>query len=429
MKHLFLVLFSVLLSYTLVAQQTHCEDAWYEGEGTQYGGVAGGAGGHCAIPVASGDIYHAAMNHEQYAASEACGACVRILGPKGTVVLKIVDECPECKFGDIDMTTAVFPQLADMKDGRISIKWQYVPCPLTQDITLLFAAGSGPYYFKVQLRDFYYPISTLEYKKKDGSYEQINREVYNYFVAPLGIDEDKQKTGPYHFRVTAVTGQMLEIPDVIFSTTESIHTGVQFQDLQCPDCNGVAGGIAAVDNCGVCSAGNTGIATNSTCEKDCAGYWEGTAYADGCGKCVAGTTGATPCDLDCAGSPGGLAYLDNCQICVGGTTGLQPCKKDCNNEWGGDAINCDVTTSINPVFEEDAVILYPNPFTNELNIQTNLNSDAEIKVKIINIAGQLVCEKIITDRIIDTSILSEGLYILLLIQDKEVYVQKLQKRE
>lgn len=447
MKHVFLLFFLILFSSATVAQSTHCEDAWYAGEGTQYGGIAGSAGGHCGIPVASGDIYHAAMNHEQYAASQACGACVRILGPKGEATVKIVDECPECKYGDIDVTTGVFPQLADLKDGRIKITWQYVPCPLAQDITVVFAPGSGPYYFKMQIRDFYYPIVKLEYKKSNGSYKTIQREVYNYFVAAGGIDENKQQTGPYNFRLTAITGQVLELTNILFSTTALVHTGKQFQDLNCLDCMGIAGGNAKLDNCGVCSGGTSGIIKNSTCVKDCAGYWEGTAYTDGCNKCVAGTTGATPCGLDCNGSPGGTAYKDKCLTCVGGTTGLQACKKDCNNDWGGTAfrdscnvcaggntnlapnlstMNCGITTSTKISNHSNAVNIFPNPFTHQLNIENNFNTP--IDVKILTCSGQVVREQFSVQGNIDTSNLATGLYIVVIIAEDEVYREKIEKR-
>jgi expansin (peptidoglycan-binding protein) len=345
MKHycliIILCLFHCIRLYSQSTSQNHslgCTSTWYEGEGTYYGGVAGGAGGHCGIYVDSGDFYHAAMNHIQYDSSNTCGVCVRILGPKGEVTLKIVDECPECKFGDIDMTTKVFPQLADPKDGRIKIRWQYVPCPLSKDITLLYSSGSGPYYFKAQVGGANYPITKVEYKLSDGTYNAIHREVYNYYVAPSGIDENKLNTGPYFFRFTASTGEQLYADSIPFSTTEIIHTGVQFSAIKCPDCAGVLGGSALIDNCAVCSGGTTGITPNSTCVKDCAGYWNGTAYIDNCNSCVAGTTGLTPCGKDCNNVGGGQAYIDHCGNCVGGTTGLLACTKDCYNEWGGKAL-------------------------------------------------------------------------------------------
>ncbi|MBY0425909.1 MAG: RlpA-like double-psi beta-barrel domain-containing protein, partial [Cytophagales bacterium] len=102
---------------------------WFIGDGTYYGGVAGSSGGHCSLAVPAGDIYHAALNSAQYGNSSPCGTCVRILGPSGEVTVKIVDECPSCAYGDIDLALGAFPLIANPILGRVKIKWQYVNCP------------------------------------------------------------------------------------------------------------------------------------------------------------------------------------------------------------------------------------------------------------------------------------------------------------
>ncbi len=425
------------------AQIDSCRNTWYYGEGTAYGGIAGSSGGHCGIPVEAGDIYHAAMNHIQYANSDACGTCVRILGPKGEVTLKIADECPECKFGDIDMTTGVFPQLAEWKEGRIKIKWQYVPCPKTGDITLFFDPSSGPYYFKVQVRDPFYPVTKFEYLRSDGNYDTVNRVDYNYYVKEGGIDNDKSKAGPYTFRLTASTGEVIVIKDVVLTTSEPVHTGNQFALAICPDCAGVLSGTAKLDNCGVCSGGNTGIAPNSTCEKDCYGYWEGTAYLDGCAKCVAGTTGATPCDNDCNGDPGGLSFKDRCGNCVGGKTSLKPCLKDCHNDWGGKAFidSCGKcaggNTFLEPVTDPTACKINPsslekadlkkslsveNPVMNEITIHSD---DIILKLRLFGLSGNLISET--NSEKMNVISLPPGMYLVSVITNKGIQLKRVIK--
>ena len=58
------------------------------------------------------------------------------------------------------------------------------------------------------------------------------------------------------------------------------------------DCNGDINGTAVVDECGVCSGGNTGVVA---CYKDCEGVIDGTAVVDECGVCTGGTTGVVSC--------------------------------------------------------------------------------------------------------------------------------------
>ncbi|MCB0794319.1 MAG: hypothetical protein KDB88_06245, partial [Flavobacteriales bacterium] len=89
------------------------------------------------------------------------------------------------------------------------------------------------------------------------------------------------------------------------------------------DCNGDVGGTASIDQCGVCSGGNTGLIPNESCT-DCNGEINGTASIDQCGVCSGGSTGLIPdasC-TDCNGDVNGTASIDQCGVCSGGNTGL-----------------------------------------------------------------------------------------------------------
>lgn len=272
-----------------------CDTTWYTGEGTQYGGVAGSNGGNCGIYVEEDDFLHCAMNHTQYDSSYACGACVRVFGPLGELTVKVVDRCPECKHGDIDFSTEAFIRLAQLKDGRIPIKWQFVPCEEVENIKVKFEEGTSQYYFKAIFYDIKYRINQLAYQRSDGSFVPIHREMYNYYVENAGIDEDKSKIGPYTFRLISSEGDTIVTQPIEYEAGVEIDLGVQFPKHNCEDCAHVMNGEAKIDICGVCSGGTTGIEPNSTCKQDCIGYWNGKAYIDGCGFCVGGETGGTPC--------------------------------------------------------------------------------------------------------------------------------------
>ena len=81
---------------------------------------------------------------------------------------------------------------------------------------------------------------------------------------------------------------------VLYATMGSGTTGGTF------DCNGVPGGPARLDRCGVCDADPA-----NDCVQDCAGAWGGTAKLDPCGTCDADP--ANDCTQDCAGVWGGTA--------------------------------------------------------------------------------------------------------------------------
>ncbi|KAL9551161.1 hypothetical protein MBANPS3_004404 [Mucor bainieri] len=44
-------------------------------------------------------------------------------GKHGSVKLKIVDTCPGCKKGDVDMSRAAFEKIAKLSEGRVPISW------------------------------------------------------------------------------------------------------------------------------------------------------------------------------------------------------------------------------------------------------------------------------------------------------------------
>lgn len=243
MKKTLLFILSIISASAFA--QTACDTTWFTGEGTQYGGIAGTNGGNCGIFVDEEDFYHCAMNHEQYDESMTCGACVHVIGPIGEIDLKIVDRCPECKHGDIDLSTDAFIKIAKLEDGRVPIKWCFIPCRESGGIRVKYEPGMSQFYFKMAIYDHLYAIDMLEYQKKDGSWEEIKRTDYNYFVENAGIDEDKSKIGPYTFRITATTGESLIIKDVEYKEGGEVETGVQFSLTECDANSTVAKNISS----------------------------------------------------------------------------------------------------------------------------------------------------------------------------------------
>lgn len=103
----------------------------YEGDGTFYGAGGHGAEGACMLQPGFNNVaITAAMNREQYAGGASCGKCVLITGKGegsgmtpiiGPILATIDNECPECKFGDVDLGLS--------GDGRWRITWDFVECP------------------------------------------------------------------------------------------------------------------------------------------------------------------------------------------------------------------------------------------------------------------------------------------------------------
>ena len=179
-----------------------CEDAEaHTGEATYYD--ADGSG-NCSFPASPGDLMVAAMNEVDYAGSAACGACVELTGPAGSVQVRIVDRCPECPVGDIDLSPEAFAAIAALEQGRVAIEWRYVPCSVSGPIEYQFKDGSNQWWTAVQIRNHRHAIARFEVEI-DGAWVEVPRESYNYFVLETGMGP-----GPYKFRVTDVEGGVVE---------------------------------------------------------------------------------------------------------------------------------------------------------------------------------------------------------------------------
>jgi len=172
------------------------------GEGTYYD--ANGAGS-CSFDPSPDDLMVAALNGPDYAHAAWCGACLAVSGPGGEVVVRVVDECPGCKHGDLDLSRDAFARIAPLSAGRVRIAWHEVACPVSGPIVYQLKAGSNPSWIAIQLRNHRYAIASLEARGGTGVYQPIARADYNYFVAPRGLGP-----GPYALRVSDVHGHVLE---------------------------------------------------------------------------------------------------------------------------------------------------------------------------------------------------------------------------
>lgn len=172
------------------------------GQGTYYDATGEG---NCSFDKSPQDLMVAALNLTDYAGSATCGACIAIDGPSGSVTVRVVDSCPGCAKGDVDLSKQAFEKIAALSKGRVPISWRIVTCPVVGPIAYRIKEGSSKFYTAIQVRNHKVPIAKLEYEKA-GAFVDIPRKTYNYFVADKGVGD--QPTG-LKLRVTASNGAAL----------------------------------------------------------------------------------------------------------------------------------------------------------------------------------------------------------------------------
>src|SRR5262249_18846908 len=120
------------------------------GSGTYYS--ADGTG-NCGFDASPNDLMVAAMNHADYRVAHWGGACLQVAGPNGTVTVRVVDQCPGCAHGDLDLSPQAFQVLAPLAQGRIPITWHEVACDVSGPIDYHFKDGANAFWTAIQIRN------------------------------------------------------------------------------------------------------------------------------------------------------------------------------------------------------------------------------------------------------------------------------------
>jgi expansin len=199
----------------------------HSGQATYYTTATGG--GNCMFDPTPNNLMVGAMNDTEYDNSTVCGAFVHIVGPQGQVTVRIVDRCPECKRGDIDLSPQAFDSIAPRALGRVQIQWRYVVGAVAGPVSYRFKDGSNQWWTAVQIINAQNPVATVEYRNASGQWIALVRQQYNYFLKADGMG-----TGPYTIRITDIYGNQLVDTGIALSPGVIQQGAVNFPKPQQP---------------------------------------------------------------------------------------------------------------------------------------------------------------------------------------------------
>ena len=205
----------------VIFNQPAASNPIHTGIATYYNATGDGA---CMFGPSPGDLMVSAMNADEYDTGASCGAYVHVIGPKGEVVVRIVDLCPECHAGHLDLGREAFALIADLSQGKVDITWQVVSPDLSGPIAYHFKDGSNQWWTAVQVRNHRNPIVKFEYLGSSGQWIAVPRTDYNYFVQT----NPGMGSGPYSFRVTDLYGNVLTDSGIAHIETGTIDGAAQF---------------------------------------------------------------------------------------------------------------------------------------------------------------------------------------------------------
>ena len=228
-------------------------------------------------------------------------------------------------FGDVDINVIVTDgELTDSQAFTLSINSINDAPTITSDPLLSAYTLPGP---DSSGETYTYQIESSDIDDENLTFELISSPT-GMTVSSNGLIQWEPSQGVY----------TSDVVEVRVSDDENAYDQQIFSiSVTQVDCNGTIEGTAIIDDCGVCTGGDTGLDINFN--KDCAGECFGVAALDDCGVCSGGTSNhVANSDQDCAGECFGVAALDDCGVCSGGTSNhVANSDQDCAGECFGEA--------------------------------------------------------------------------------------------
>jgi expansin (peptidoglycan-binding protein) len=199
MRRIPAVLATALAATSLLSTPALAQPA-RSGQATLYELQSGG--GNCSYPAPPAGNLYVALSPGEYAAAAACGGYLDVTGPKGTVRVKVVDQCPECKAGHIDLSRTAFARVADPGKGLVGVTYRPVADPrVGRPLSFRVKEGSSQWWLALLVIDHGNPLTSVEVKSTGGAWRKLARADFNYWIAESGAGQ-----GPFSVRVTDTRG-------------------------------------------------------------------------------------------------------------------------------------------------------------------------------------------------------------------------------
>ena len=175
--------------------------------------------GMCNLGAPGSDGY-AAIGPAEWAGGAACGSYLAVTGPNGqTTMVQVVDQCPSCPAGKIDLSKAAFARIGQVSAGIIKITYGVVRDPeLPGPLKVRAKGGTGYSSLSVVLDNHGNRLSTVELRAGAG-WTPLKHNTDNTWTGPSGL------TGPIALRVTDASGHQVTLEGVALGSSAFQQTG------------------------------------------------------------------------------------------------------------------------------------------------------------------------------------------------------------
>ena len=181
------------------------------GEATHY--VLTPGDGNCSYPGLPNGGLFVALSPSEYAGSAACGSYVQVTGPDGSVTAEVVDQCPPCQAGHVDLSEQAFQRIAPLSAGEVPVTYHtIVDPPLASPLSVLVKTGSNPYYLALLPIGAGNPVASVQVSSPGRGWQPLTRTSYGYWLAAAGAG-----AGPFTVRLTDSAGHQATLTGITLS--------------------------------------------------------------------------------------------------------------------------------------------------------------------------------------------------------------------
>ena len=182
----------------------------------------GSGTGNCSFPGAPADDLFVALGPAQYAGAAACGSYLDVTGPKGKVRVKVIDSCPECAPGHLDLSRTAFKKIADEVQGIVPIRYRTVKNPPTGPLSARIQEGASRYWFSVLIDNHANRLTSVQVSNRGGGFRPAQRADYNYWIIESGAGP-----GPFKIKVKDVYGHTATLSGIKLAPGLTQRTSVR----------------------------------------------------------------------------------------------------------------------------------------------------------------------------------------------------------
>ncbi|HEY1914713.1 MAG TPA: expansin EXLX1 family cellulose-binding protein [Streptosporangiaceae bacterium] len=171
--------------------------------GQAYYYTPGGGEGSCSFGALARDGLYVSLGTAQYAGGAACGSYLDVTGPAGQVQAEVVDSCPGCGNGGIDMSEAAFARVASASAGTARVSYTLVRDPrVPGPLELRVANSASRDWLAVQVLNNGNPLSSVAVQPvTGGAWRAMKLSPDDYWAVAAGAGP-----GPFRIRVSDMFG-------------------------------------------------------------------------------------------------------------------------------------------------------------------------------------------------------------------------------